>query len=70
MSFENIREGYAKGQGKEIEKTVLSPEEQALIESENIDQFNARAKMRIQYLKNRLALEKQLEQEKKAELSD
>jgi hypothetical protein len=69
MSFNDLRKGYEEGQGKE-KSFEPTQEEKELLETNDIDTLTARAKLRLQYLKNKLELEKQLRNEERESLSD
>lgn len=70
MSFKDLKEGYENGHGKENKQLELTPEEKDLLETKDVDKLSARAKMRMQFLRNKMALDKQLENDQKAGLSD
>jgi hypothetical protein len=54
MSFNDIKKGYENGLGKDEGTIELSNEERELLDTKEIDKLTARAKLRLQYLKNKI----------------
>lgn len=69
MSFELLKKGF-QDLNKGIKKTELTQEEKELLLAKDVDDLNAQAKMKLQFIKNKFELEKQLAQEQKDSLSD
>lgn len=51
-AFEDLRKGYAEYKEDEVQEE-LSAEDKRLLETEDIDTLSARAKMRLQYLRDK-----------------
>jgi hypothetical protein len=54
MSFNDIKKGYEDGLGKDEGTVELTNEEKELLDTKEIDKLTARAKLRLQYLKNKI----------------